>query len=715
MSTFTELAPLLAPKSVAIVGASDRPGNLGGVAVRLLQRFGYRGQIWPVNPNAPAVGGLLCYAGADRLPAVPDVALLALPAAAIVEAVRDCAAAGVRHGIAWAGGFTEVGGNGITLQRDLGRACAETGFRLCGPNGLGIINAPIGFAGTFSSSLAELGSLLPGSISVVSQSGGMSMQALALAHRQGVGFRYVVSCGNEVSLSAADFIRALADDEGTRVLAVYLEAVNDGMALLDALHAARRAGKSVVMLKGGVSDDSRRAALAHTGRIAGEARTFEAVLRETAVLRVTSLEELVDTCLLLHRLPPERLPFGDRVMITTFGGGAGVLAVDQCAEAHLRVPATSAELRETVAPMLTPLASSANPMDLTPQSVNDPSWLVKLPSALNTLASSSEFDAVLFLTASSSHREDELTDLIDRLAREAGKPVVLNWTLASERVLGILADRGIHAFTDSSRAIRALGHLVRHVRERQEAVASPPAAAAAFDWAAWAVVGEGSSVVTEDVVAAMLKAADLEVASGARATSAAQAGEVAKLLGLPVAMKGLSSDLPHRAVEGFVTLDVGSAGDAVRIHADFEERARVRGLSYRGTWVQAMQPKGVELLISAYRDPQFGTFVVCGMGGRLAELVRDVVVIRAPVSIDAARRRLRELRVLRAGQESGSELLLDAAARYVSRFSSWIAGAPWRVFTLELNPVIVHEDRAVAVDGLLVIDCPDGRSSNPSR
>ena len=154
MSALESLLPLLAPRSIAVVGASDRPGNLGGVAVRLLQRYRFAGPVWPVNPGAQSVAGLPCHASAMALPGVPDVALLALPAPAIAQAVRDCAAAGIRHGIAWAGGFTEIGGEGIERQRTLRQACEDTGFRLCGPNGLGIVNAPIGFAGTFSASLA---------------------------------------------------------------------------------------------------------------------------------------------------------------------------------------------------------------------------------------------------------------------------------------------------------------------------------------------------------------------------------------------------------------------------------------------------------------------------------------------------------------------------------------------------------------------------------
>ena len=707
MSALESLLPLLAPRSIAVVGASDRPGNLGGVAVRLLQRYRFAGPVWPVNPGAQSVAGLPCHASAMALPGVPDVALLALPAPAIAQAVRDCAAAGIRHGIAWAGGFTEIGGEGIERQRTLRQACEDTGFRLCGPNGLGIVNAPIGFAGTFSASLADLGDLLPGSISMVSQSGGMAMQALALAHQHQVGFRYVVSCGNEVSLRAADFVRALVDDAGTRVIAMYLEAVIDGAALVDTLQSARRAGKAVVVLKGGASADSRRAALAHTGRMAGEARTFEAVFRESAAIHVRSLEELLDVCLLLHGLGPDRLPRSNRVMVTTFGGGAGVLAVDQCEAVGLVVPPTPPEVRDAVAPWLTPIASTANPMDLTPQSVNEPARLAQLPQALVTLAASAEFDAVLFLTASTAHREVELVDLIDGLGRESGKPVVVTWTLASDRARALLAERGIHVFTDSSRAVRALGQVARHVRAHDDAVDGATPAILAFDWAEWTDRIGRRRVVTEDVVAAMLQAAGVGVAQGACARTIDDAVEIAARLGVPVAVKGLSADLPHRAAEGFLSLGVPSATQAGRIHAEFATKAGARGLQYDGSWIQAMQVAGIELLVAAYRDPQFGTFVVCGCGGSLTELVRDVVVFSAPATTARVERRLRELRVFESrGAQLEPEALRSAAA-YVARFAAWIAGAPWPRFTLELNPVIVSREAAIAVDGLLVIDDDD--------
>ncbi len=339
---FADVQRLLEPRSIAVIGASDAPGSLGGTVVRFLQRFGYPGPIWPVNPRRDRVAGLPCYPAPQALPEPADLALLAVPAAAVVEVVRACAAAGIGHGIVWAGGFAEIGGEGRARQDALVEVCRETGFRLCGPNCIGIINVHLPMVASFASALLATDRLLPGNISMVSQSGGMATVAQALAQEAGFGFRHVISSGNEAVLTTADFIHALVRDAETKVIAAYVEGVRDPEKLLLALAAAREARKPVIMLKGGSTAASARAALAHTGALAGEERVWDAVLREHAVIRVHSQEELLDVALALSGADLARLPAGTGVATITYGGGSGVLAADQCARLGLHTPAARA-------------------------------------------------------------------------------------------------------------------------------------------------------------------------------------------------------------------------------------------------------------------------------------------------------------------------------------------------------------------------------------
>lgn len=248
---FVDVEPLLAPRSIAVIGASDDPSNLGGVAVRRLQKFGYPGPIWPVHPRAQEVAGLPCFAKVGDLPEPAELAVFAVAAERVVDLVAECADFGIRHGIVFAGGFVDDGPEGARLQAELENTCRATGFSLLGPNCLGVINAQMPMTATFAAYLVEKGDLMPGGLSIAGQSGGLVTMAAALARSQGFGVRYVVSTGNEALVTTADFVHAFVRDEQTRVIALYLEGSRDGAKFLEALIAARTAGKPVVVLKAG--------------------------------------------------------------------------------------------------------------------------------------------------------------------------------------------------------------------------------------------------------------------------------------------------------------------------------------------------------------------------------------------------------------------------------------------------------------------------------
>ncbi|HEY8245160.1 MAG TPA: CoA-binding protein, partial [Casimicrobiaceae bacterium] len=426
-SGFGTLEPLLAPRSVAVVGASDREGNLGGLAVGFLAKFGYRGPVWAVNPSGGTVRGQRAYANLRDLPGVPDLAIVAVPAGGVASVVRDCADVGTPAAIAWAGGFAEIGPEGATRQRELEALCRDTGVKLCGPNCIGVINTSIGLTASFSSMLADNATLTPGTVSMVSQSGGIGVMSHARAQAFGLGFRITVSCGNEASVTLPDVMRALVDDDGTRVVAVYVEGLSDPDGFVEALAAARRRDKPVVVMKGGASEASGRAALAHTGRLAGSDRIFDAIFREFAVSRVGSAEELLDVALQLASTRPEQMPQGRRVLVSTFGGGSGVVCTDQCAREGLLVPALSSHTRERVAPLCTPLSSVANPVDFTPGMVTDARHREKLPQALEALADAPDVDGWVFLAAGFAKQADELAVAFDAIRNRSTKPICLSW------------------------------------------------------------------------------------------------------------------------------------------------------------------------------------------------------------------------------------------------------------------------------------------------
>lgn len=628
---FPDVSGLLEPRSIAVIGASDQPGNLGGTAVRYLQKFAYPGVIWPVNPRRQTVAGLPCFPRPRDLPGPVDLAILAVPAGSIVEVVRECAEAGISHGIVWAGGFAEVGGEGIERQNALVDACRKTGFKLCGPNCIGIINSSLPMTASFASSLLETDRLLPGNISMVSQSGGMATVAQGLAQRAGFGFRYVISSGNEAVLTTADFIHALVHDPETKVIAAYLEGVGNGIKFITALEEARAARKPVIVLKGGATAASARAAVAHTGALVGEDRVWDAIFREHAVIRVRSQEELLDVAMLLSGSDLDKLPTGNGVAAITFGGGNGVLSADQCVQYDLATPALEPVSRERLKHVVPPIASVANPIDLTPDTYNQPNWLALFPQALDIIAADPNIHTLFFQCGAMAHRAQEMMDNICALRSRTGKTVCVAWPLASGAVRERLPAEGIYVFPEFARGIRAIGQLVRYRSALSRPSRPNHVEVPAFDWSSFVANPAAGMVISEHQCHRILAAAGLPTAAGRLAGSCEETLRAADAVGYPVALKGISSTVTHRAASGLLALGVRSDQEARDAFRRLTDRANSLGVRLEGVYVQRMVGGGLELLVSAFRDPVFGLMISCGAGGNLTEVIDDVTLERAPV------------------------------------------------------------------------------------
>lgn len=703
-SEFADVRRLLEPRSIAVIGASERPGSFGGETVQRLVRFGFPGPVWPIGRTRAKIAGLDCLPDVRSLPAVPDLAIFAIPVEGMIDAVRECIDVGIRNGVAYTGGFAEAGGEGIERQRELTALCRAHGFMLCGPNCVGLINCTTPVTSTFATALHDFESLRAGGISMVTQSGGLGTGFFALVQRAGFGFRHLVSSGNEAVVSFADWLHALACDDGTEILAAYVEGITDGPKFVRALAEARRRNKPVVVVKSGAGKASARAAQAHTGSLVGEDRVFDAILQETGALRVYSIEELADVCLLLASMKRGARPAGRGVGISTFGGGNGVLGVDQCEQAGLEVPALRPETIARLKTLLVATATASNPMDLTPGTAFRDELLAKLPEALDVVAAESTVDSLLLIASSLAARAGPITDLVIATHARCAKPVVMAWPDTPKGVAARLAEHRIPVYDEPARAARALGRVAAW-SSRPPAPASGAMAVQRFDWIAHVPAGAAlPQVISEHDCHALLRAAGLPVAAGELAVDAGAAVRAAERIGGPVAMKGISPAITHRAAAGLVAIDVRGA-DAVRATFErFVERARARGVVLDGVYVQQMHAGGVELLVAAFRDSVFGPVVSVGAGGGMTELIDDVATARGPIDRAAAAALIGRLRIARQARDADGPLPLEAAADFVARVSALAAGAPWRRFTLEINPIKWTRAGVVAVDGLLIVD-----------
>jgi acyl-CoA synthetase (NDP forming) len=702
LAGFADVSRLLAPHSVAVIGASDQPGNIGGAAVRFFRKFRSPCIVYPVNRGRETVGGLPCFPSVADLPSPPDLAILAVSAAAVGGLVRECATAGVKAGIVWAGGFVEGGAAGLARQQELAAICRETGFAMLGPNCIGVIDTHAPVTASFASMMLSFDHFTAGDISMVSQSGGLATMGLALAQQNGCGFRYMVSTGNEAVLDVADFVRAFVDDERTKVIAAYLEGVRDGAKFRRALLAAREARKPVIVLKAGSTPASSAAAAAHTGALAGEARVWNAVLRDGAAIQVESLEELLDVAMQLSRVDLAKLPLSRGVAAITFGGGSGVLSADQCDRVDLAVPTLTASTRAALADVVPPLASTRNPVDLTPQTYLDPQWLPQFPRALDIIAADPGIGTIFFQLGPMAGGELKMAEMVAAFRVRCPNPVLAAWPLMIDAARDSFRANRMHIFSEYARGVRAMAHLCDYA----EALRSPrgEAALAEFDWSAQAPDPQPGAVISEHRCHAILALAGLPVAAGRLATSEDMAVAAAGEVGFPVAMKGISEKVTHRAAAGLLALSLKSGTEVREGWRTLQSRSDTLTISLEGVYVQHMVDGGVELLVSAFRDPDFGVMLSLGAGGAMTELIDDAIVVPAPLSEAAATEALNRLRIVR--WQGGLAAEPSALTDFVVRFAGIAAAAHWRRFVLEINPIKWTPARVTAVDGLLIIQEP---------
>ncbi len=691
------LDALLAPRSVALVGASADPTRIGGRPIDYMRRWGYAGRILPVNPNRAEIQGLPCHPSVASLPEVPDVAIIAVPGEAAIAAVAELAARGTRAAVVFTAGFAETGAKGAALQERLLAAARAGGMRLLGPNTLGLFNARIGFFATFTASL-EGGAPPPGRIGIVSQSGAYGTHLFTLARNMRLGTPLFVATGNEADVTVGEALAWMVEDADTDVIALYAEGIREAAGFTDALEAARRARKPVVVMKVGRSGLGAAAAASHTASIAGDDAVTEAVLAELGALRARSTEELLDVArLATRRIYPARNTLG----VITVSGGAGVLISDAAEALGLPMPPMPEAAQDRLRAML-PFCAPLNPVDCTAQAINDVTLAGRFTASM---VEDGGYGSVLAFFSQVGGAPSIAPRLRAELSavreRHPDRLYVLSVIASPEQVAGYEAD-GFSVFEDPTRAVVAIEAMGR----LGEAFARPPAAAlpalpllplpdAAPDEA------EGKRLLAEAGIAA---APERACADPEAAVAAAEA------LGFPVVMKVLSPDILHKSEVGGVVLDLRDADAVRRGFAALLARvgAAAPEARLRGALVARQLTGGVECILGVQRDPVFGPVALVGLGGVFVEVLRDVALRRCPFDEAEALRMIRSLRgaPLLLGARGRPVADVSALAAMLSRLSRLAVAAGPRLRSLDLNPVIVLPDGqgAFAADAAIELE-----------
>lgn len=687
---------LLAPRSIAIVGVSQDFNKLNGRVMKFLLEKGYEGEIYPVNPKYSEVGGRTCFSTICDIPGPIDLAVLSIPARFVAEELDKAGRHGVRAAVVFSSGFGEMGETGKALEMQVLETARRHGIRLCGPNTLGLINGFERVYATFTQ--FGLGETPSGPIGFITQSGAFGTAIAALARRRGLGLGYFVNTGNESDVTFAEVAARVLADPRITVGAGYIEGLKDGPGFIRVAQDALAAGKPFVVTKVGRTAAGARAAVSHTGSLAGEHRVFEGIANQFGVCEARNEEQMLDR---VDMFSTTRIPHGRRIAIVTQSGGAGVLMSDRAAELQLAVPVLATATRARLAEVLPAFASLGNPVDVTAQFISDPSILKEAVKAV--LADPSIDIAAIWLQLMDGFVEP-LTQTFRELLAETNKPFVVSWVAAPEQGLKAMRELGICTLRGGEPVIDAIDALCRWGQARERWRADAPARAARRLPAASLTGGRGQVGSVE--AAHCLKAAGVPLARARLASDAEAAVAAADELGYPVALKIESPDIAHKTDLGGVEIGLADAAAVRAAGQRILARARQKLPKARlsGLLVQEMKSGEIDLVVGLRDDPVFGMVVMVGLGGVLVEVLKDVVFCQAPVTESEASEMLTRLRAAAVldgvrGKPGVNRALLSQFIASVSEFG---AANVAHLTELDLNPVLAGLDEVVAVDWLLV-------------
>jgi acetate---CoA ligase (ADP-forming) len=695
------LNALFHARCIAVVGATDDPVRIGGVPLSLMIERGYGGRLVPINPKYREVQGLPAFptlaAAAASIAQKIDVAIVAVPAAALAAVLDDAIAAGVNALVIFSSGLAEVGDEGRALQQDLARRARAAGVRLLGPNCLGMMSFRDNIFATFSPA-PRAGANKVGSIAIVSQSGAFGAFAFSLARDRGLGMSYWLTTGNEADIDFADCVHWLSTDPHTKVILGYMEGCRDGEKLKAALQAARAAGKRVVIVKVGRSEIGAAAAASHTAALTGEDAVYDAVFRQYGVWRAKTIDELFTVG---YAASVCDLPASARTGLLTVSGGVGVLMADEAAEVGLDIAEMPAPAQAALLEAI-PFAGARNPVDIKGQTVAAPGLLAAtLENMLGQGPNQAGYDMVLFFPAAALLGAAVAQRIVDDLlAGHARHPdVSLAVTgLMLPKYRDAFAQAGIAVIEDPSAAVRALGALAFFARTsgREPARAKPADRRLA------------ARMYTEHDALQQLAAAGVPVVRTQVAATSEEAARAARDIGFPVVVKLSSPDITHKSDVGGVRLKLADE-NAVRSAFDAVTASGMRaapGARVDGVLVAPMINEGIECILGVQTDPVFGPVVMFGLGGVLVEAMRDVSFRLAPIDGQEARAMVDEIRARRVldGMRGNPAADIDALCEALVRLSEFAAMHVHSLASVDINPfVVLPKGRgAVALDAVLI-------------
>ncbi len=686
---------LFEPRSIAVFGASANAAKIGYRIVENLQIGGYEGTIIPINPKGGEVLGLPMVSSLDGADVDIDVAVVAIPARFVFDAVVECGRKGVKHVVIISSGFSEIGN--LDEENRIVDEARKYGMRILGPNVFGVYSDVASMNATFGPS-----GILPGHVAIVTQSGALGIAMIGKTAAESLGLSAVVSVGNKSDVDEADLLEYLGRDDRTRVILLYIEGVKNGDRLEQTLRWVTRR-KHVVVIKSGRSKRGAMAAASHTGSLAGADEVFDAVMKQCGALRAESVQDAFHWVQYLATAPT---PDGKDAVIVTNGGGIGVMATDACEKHDVALFDDQKCLHDAFAPVMPDFGSSKNPVDLTGQASAD-----DYQKALDAALVEPRMHSVIALYCETALFD---TEQFGELLRETyaryqeKKPIVFTLFGGAkiEALVRELRAEGIPVFANVYEAVSCLGVLYRSWRVHRAPALDPsaPALPTAPIREILAEAGrEGRGFLLADEAAAVAKSLGMTMPRSTVAGNLRDAVEAAETIGYPVVLKVVSKDIIHKSDAGGVALDLESKDEVIDAYQAILRscRAYKRDAKIEGVEVAEMVRSGVEIIIGARQDPSFGPTVMAGLGGIYVEVMKDVAFRAAPVDRAMALQMLAELRSfpLLLGVRGEARKDMDAVADVIVTLSHLVDQCR-ELTDIEINPLVAYDlgDGAMAVD-----------------
>lgn len=680
---------LLAPRAVAVIGASENPNKVGGRPIHYLQKYGFKGAIYPVNPTKSEIQGLPAFGSIEEVPSVPDAAVIAVAGNAVIEQVRRCGHAGVKFAVVMSSGFSELGDEGKGHEDELVRIARASGIRVVGPNAQGSANFSTGAVLNFSTMFMDV-TPMDGPVAIVSQSGAASVMPYALLRQEGVGVRYVIATGNDSDAGACAMAEAVASDPDIRLVLVYLESISDPERLASAARIARDRGAYVVAIKSGSSTRGAQAAASHTGALAGNDAAVDAFLARHGIWRARDINEFIRaTSLYLQNRDA-----GDgKAVAMSHSGAVAVMTADYAEQAGLALTVLTDETKRSLAEILPDFGTPNNPLDMTAAILSNNAMF---PRVLNAIGTDPGADAMIVSVPVAGPGFDIGTFATEAraFADRHGKPLLVCAPQANVRQ--VFAEVGLPTFVTDPDAILALAQYAAHQRLIKKA-------GGFREQTLQPIALNGSGLLDEAASLTLLFHGGVPVVDHETCISPDEAIAAFHRLGGVVAVKGCAADVPHKSEHGLVYLGLRTAEGVQQATDRCLAKLEHMGTIDPRVVVARMVEGKHEFALGVSVDQRLGPVVMIGEGGTLLELRKDIATLLAPFSTEDAETALRGLRIgkLFDGYRGKPALDIKALASAAVALGNFAVSAGSTLKSVDINPVMVMEDGVVAVDAVV--------------